>query len=39
VYSLYNKPKSFENIIYAKTGHVYTRDMWQKMLAWMKKEL
>jgi hypothetical protein len=39
VYKLYNKPAAFENIIYPNTGHVYTPDMWQKMLKWMKKEL
>lgn len=39
VYALYNKAAAFENIIYPKTGHVYTADMWGKMLAWMKKRL
>lgn len=39
VYDLYNKSNWFENIIYPKTGHVYTPDMWDKMLQWMKKRL
>lgn len=39
VYSLHGKPDAFENIIYPKTGHVYTPDMWDKMLQWMKKRL
>lgn len=39
VYALYQKPDAFENIIYPKTGHVYTPDMWTKMLQWMQKRL
>jgi dienelactone hydrolase len=39
VYTLYKKASAFENIIYPKTGHVYTPDMWQKMLQWMEKRL
>ena len=39
VYQMYNKTESFGNIIYPKTGHVYTPDMWQKMFEWMKKYL
>ncbi|MEX1239105.1 MAG: hypothetical protein WEB30_05290, partial [Cyclobacteriaceae bacterium] len=39
VYTLYKKADAFENIIYPKTGHVYTPDMWQKMLQWMEKRL
>jgi dienelactone hydrolase len=39
VYELYKKRTAFENIIYPKTGHIYTPDMWEKMLQWMKKEL
>lgn len=39
VYSLYGRPDAFENIVYPKTGHVYTPDMWDKMLQWMKKRL
>jgi dienelactone hydrolase len=39
VYALYKSPAAFENIIYPRTGHVYTPDMWAKMLQWMKKWL
>jgi dienelactone hydrolase len=39
VYRLYGKDNAFVNIIYPHTGHVYTPDMWNKMQAWMKKEL
>ena len=39
VYKLYGKPNAFENIIYPNTGHVYTPDMWDKMLQWMKNHL
>lgn len=39
VYKLYDKESAFVNIIYPHTGHVYTPDMWEKMLQWMKKEL
>lgn len=39
VYKLYNKSEAFGNIVYPKTGHVYTPDMWEKMLKWMEKNL
>lgn len=39
VYALYGESTSFGNIIYPNTGHVYTPDMWEKMLGWMKKYL
>lgn len=39
VYALYGKQSSFENIIYPKTGHVYTPAMWENMLQWMKTHL
>lgn len=39
VYALYRRPDDFQNIIYPETGHVYTPDMWEKMLQWMKKRL
>ena len=39
VYNLYNRNEAFGNIIYPKTGHVYTPDMWQKMFQWLKKYL
>jgi dienelactone hydrolase len=39
VYKLYKNEKAFENIIYPKTGHVYTPHMWDQMLQWMKTRL
>lgn len=39
VYGLYGKSAAFENIIYPRTGHVYTPDMWNTMLQWMKEHL
>jgi dipeptidyl aminopeptidase/acylaminoacyl peptidase len=39
IYGLYNKPKAFSSIVYPHTGHVYTPDMWKRMLEWMKNEL
>ncbi len=39
VYALYKDEGAFENIIYPNTGHVYTPDMWNKMLQWMKERL
>ncbi len=39
VYQLYGRQNAFENIIYPKTGHVYTPDMWKNMQEWMKRHL
>jgi hypothetical protein len=39
VYNLYKNESAFESIIYPNTGHVYTPDMWDKMLQWMKRRL
>ncbi|MBL9134484.1 MAG: acetylxylan esterase [Verrucomicrobiales bacterium] len=39
VWRLYGKPGSFESRIYPGLGHVYTPDMWERMLAWMGKHL
>jgi len=39
VYDLYKKPELFQSIVYPKTGHVYTPDMWERMQQWMKKYL
>jgi dienelactone hydrolase len=39
VYELYRQQNAFENIIYPNTGHVYTPDMWDKMLKWMANRL
>jgi dienelactone hydrolase len=39
VYTLYGAEKEFRNIIYPHTAHVYTPDMWSKMLTWMDAHL
>jgi dienelactone hydrolase len=39
VYALHEKENAFQNIIYPRTGHVYTNDMWSKMLQWMDEQL
>lgn len=39
VYKLYGAENDFESIVYPKTGHVYTPDMWDKMINWMKTKL
>jgi dienelactone hydrolase len=39
LYALSGAEKSFQSIIYPKTGHQYTPDMWEKMLGWMKTTL
>lgn len=39
IYALYRKEDLFQNIVYPKTGHVYTPDMWSRMQEWFKKHL
>lgn len=39
VYGLYGAPDHFVNEIYPGLGHVYTPEMWGKMLAWMEAHL
>lgn len=39
VYKLYKAENNFESIVYPKTGHVYTPDMWDKMINWMNTKL
>lgn len=39
VYALYGRENAFENIIYPKTGHVYTPAMWEEMKRWMEEKL
>lgn len=39
VYELYGKKTSFQSIIYPRTGHEYTPDMWSRMLKWMDMNL
>ncbi len=38
-YELYEAASAFESVIYPKTGHVYTPDMWQRMVRWMGESL
>ncbi len=39
VYSLYGQADRFQSIVYPETGHVYTDDMKEKMVAWFNKFL
>lgn len=39
VYRLYGQPQNFQSRIYPGIGHVYTPDMWDRMLAWMDQHL
>jgi dienelactone hydrolase len=39
VYRLYGKEPSFQSIIYPGLGHVYTQEMWNQTLAWLKERL
>jgi dienelactone hydrolase len=38
-YQLYGSESSFVNIVYPRTGHVYTADMWERMTKWMMTQL
>jgi dienelactone hydrolase len=35
VYDLYGVPDHFQSVLYPETGHVYTPDMWGRMVEWM----
>jgi len=39
VYRLYGKESQFESVVYPGQGHIYTKEMWDKTLAWMDKYL
>jgi dienelactone hydrolase len=39
VYALYGREADCQSFIYAGQGHVYTKEMWDKTLAWMKDKL
>jgi len=39
IYRLHGAPERFESRVYEGVGHVYTPDMWQRMLAWMDRHL
>jgi len=38
-YELYGKAENFQSCIYPGVGHLYTPDMWERMLAWMDRHL
>jgi dienelactone hydrolase len=35
VYDLHGAPGNFQSLLYPETGHVYTPDMWLRMVEWM----
>jgi hypothetical protein len=39
VYRLYGREQEFQSVIYPGVGHVYLPDMWEKMQAWMDRNL
>lgn len=39
IYRLNKADNEFRSIIYPNTGHVYTPDMWEKMIQWMNAKL
>jgi dienelactone hydrolase len=39
VYGLYGKADDFQSIVYPGLGHVYTKEMWARTLAWMDERL
>jgi dipeptidyl aminopeptidase/acylaminoacyl peptidase len=39
VYNLYGAGDRFQSVLYPDTGHVYTPDMWNRMLNWMHHHL
>jgi dienelactone hydrolase len=39
IFKLYDKPQAFQNTIYPGLGHVYTKEMWERTLAWMKETI
>lgn len=39
VYRLYGRESHFDNRLYPGIGHVYTPDMWHRMLTWMDQHL
>jgi hypothetical protein len=39
LYKLYGKPDAFRGTLYPGAGHVYTPEMWQETLGWLKRRL
>jgi dienelactone hydrolase len=38
-YKLYGHSENFQSVIYRGVGHQYTPEMWERMLAWMDRQL
>lgn len=39
IYKLYQAEASFESTVYPGQGHIYTPEMWRRMLQWFQREL
>lgn len=39
LYALYGKPDNYRGVIYPKTGHAYTPEMWRETIAWLDRHL
>jgi dipeptidyl aminopeptidase/acylaminoacyl peptidase len=39
VYELFGASDNFQSVIYPATGHVYTPEMWRRMVAWMDRHV
>ena len=39
VYQLYGQENNFQSVVYFGQGHLYTREMWDKTLAWLQEKL
>jgi dienelactone hydrolase len=39
IYDLYGKQAAFKSIVYPGLGHVYTKEMWDRTVAWLEQNL
>jgi dienelactone hydrolase len=39
VYRLYDQESNFQSVVYPGQGHLYTREMWDRTLAWLQEKL
>ena len=39
VYDLYGASDHLQSVLYPETGHTYTPEMWERMLAWLRRHL
>jgi dienelactone hydrolase len=39
VYELYGRKEAFQSVVYPGLGHVYTREMWDKTVDWLTRDL